>query len=183
MGTLPLVGVALSHRWAYNFSDNTIETRAKFREETVKLLFIIKTITFLLCPTFTDSVFIFSHRPLRLHEILEEVEKPIEDDTDGEDKGAMKESENQITIYITPPDDGNETDEDSGEEDHVEIRNLTGSQLLSEAELRTNESPCIQEDSTPQDDMQEDNAPQPSSSKSISRKSGRKYLKIRQTVA
>lgn len=107
----------------------------------------------------------------------------MEDDTDGEDEGAMKESENQITIYITPPDDGNETDEDSGEEDHVEIRNLTGSQLLSEAELRTNESPCIQEDSTPQDDMQEDNAPQPSSSKSISRKSGRKYLKIRQTVA
>lgn len=124
-------------------------------------------------------MFVFSHRPCSSNEILEELQKPIGDDTD-EDGGGMKEPENQIAIYIIPPDDGNKTEEDSGEEDHVELRNLPGSQLLSEAELRTNGSLSTQEDLTQPDDMQEDNVPQPSSSKSISRKSGRKYLKIRQ---
>lgn len=75
-----------------------------------------------------------------MHEILE-VEKPVKDNTSGEDEDGMKVPENQITIYIAPSDDGNKTEEDSGKEDHVKIRNLPGSQLLSEAELQTNESP------------------------------------------
>lgn len=102
----------------------------------------------------------FLSRLLRLHEILE-FEKSIGEDSGGE-KGGMKRSENIVTVYITPPEDGNETNEDYGEEYHVEISNL-----LSGAELR------IHEPFSTEVDKQEDNAPLPSSSKSISRMSGR----------
>lgn len=122
----------------------------------------------------------FSHRPLRLQEILEEIENW--DDASGEDEDEMKESENLITVYIQPPVDGNETEEDSGDEDHVEIRNLPGSQLLSEGEYRTHDLHSAQEDLTLRVDAQE-NPPQPSSSKSTSKKSGKcgkKQLRIRQ---
>lgn len=49
------------------------------------------------------------------------------------------ESDNQILsarIYITPPSNINDSDEDSGEEDEVNVNNLTGRQLLANAEAR-----------------------------------------------
>ena len=55
---------------------------------------------------------------------------------------------------------------------------LSGVQLLSEAKLQTNKSPFAQ-DLTLQVDMQENNDPQPNSSKLVSRISRRKHLKIR----
>ncbi|XP_045133533.1 piggyBac transposable element-derived protein 3-like [Portunus trituberculatus] len=124
----------------------------------------------------------YKKKPLRLQEILEEIENCIGDNSSGEDDDEMIESENLITVYIQPPADGNETEEDSGDEDHVKIRNLPGSQLLSEGKYRTNESPSTQ-DVTPHVGVEKENPPQPTTSKSILKKSGkseRKSLKIRQ---
>ncbi|PSN47231.1 PiggyBac transposable element-derived protein 3, partial [Blattella germanica] len=64
---------------------------------------------------------------LTLHELLEEVEKLDSDPNIPE----------HIDITIFPPDNSNNdnTDEESGEEENVNINNLPGSQLRVEAEL------------------------------------------------
>ena len=40
----------------------------------------------------------------------------------------------KANIYIQPPDDGNVSDGDSGDEDYCNLNNLPGSQLLQEVE-------------------------------------------------
>ncbi|KAK9688210.1 Transposase IS4 [Popillia japonica] len=67
-------------------------------------------------------------RPLKLHEIIEELEQ-IDDEINVPD-----------SIVIFPPENANEenTDEDSGDEDMVDINNLPGSQLRSEVEVFSN---------------------------------------------
>ncbi|KAK9728686.1 hypothetical protein QE152_g17120 [Popillia japonica] len=64
-------------------------------------------------------------RPLQVRELREELEH-IDDETNVPDN-----------IVILPPENANEenTDEDSGDEDVVEINNLPGSQLRSEVEV------------------------------------------------
>lgn len=61
-------------------------------------------------------------KPLTLNQILQEVENLSSEDQPDE-------------IYILPPENCNNdvTDEDSGEENNVDLYNLPGAQLLSEA--------------------------------------------------
>ena len=77
---------------------------------------------------------------LSLVEIVEELEKEIEtdfslDESDGWEQfhEQIKTKPHEIEVFISPPDDGAVTDEDSGDEGDVEMRNLPGNQLLSEA--------------------------------------------------
>ena len=53
-------------------------------------------------------------------------------------------------IFITPPDEGKETGEDSGDEENVTVNNLTGKQLTAEAEFQGNDvdvyESCTSED-------------------------------------
>ena len=77
---------------------------------------------------------------LNLVEIVEELEKEIEtdfssDESDGWEQfhEQIKTKPHEIEVFISPPDDGAVTDEDSGDEGDVEMRNLPGNQLLSEA--------------------------------------------------
>ncbi|CAH1972734.1 unnamed protein product [Acanthoscelides obtectus] len=64
-------------------------------------------------------------RPLKLHELMAEIEN-IDDDELIRD-----------TIAVLPPVNANEynTDEDSGDENEVDINNLPGSQLMAEVEV------------------------------------------------
>lgn len=75
-----------------------------------------------------DLFFSYWTKPLKVHELIEELE--------GSD------SEIPENIYIFPPDNANNenTDEDSGEEDNVELNNLPGSQLRAEVEIRARRS-------------------------------------------
>ena len=77
---------------------------------------------------------------MNIVEILEELGKPVEsDDSSDESDGweqfhqQVKTTPHEIEVFINPPDDGAVTDEDSGDEGHVEMSNLPGNQLLSEA--------------------------------------------------
>ncbi|CAH1979924.1 unnamed protein product [Acanthoscelides obtectus] len=64
-------------------------------------------------------------RPMKLHELMAEIEN-IDDDELIPD-----------TIAVLPPVNANEynTDEDSGDENEVDISNLPGSQLMTEVEV------------------------------------------------
>ncbi|CAH1980438.1 unnamed protein product [Acanthoscelides obtectus] len=64
-------------------------------------------------------------RPMKLHELMAEIEN-IDDDELIPD-----------TIAVLPPVNANEynTDEDSGDENEVDINNLPGSQLMTEVEI------------------------------------------------
>jgi len=63
-------------------------------------------------------------RPLTLNELLEEAEK------------ALNEDEIPDNIFIFPPENDENTDEDSGDENLVTINNLPGNQLRAEAEAQ-----------------------------------------------
>lgn len=77
----------------------------------------------------SNFIFFFCFRywtkPLTLHELLEEADK----------LDSISEIPKNIVIF--PPDNANQdlTDEDSGEEDDIQINNLPGSQLRAEAEV------------------------------------------------
>lgn len=78
----------------------------------------------------TKIVFFFSNywkRPLTLSELLEETENLDLDENLMPDE-----------VIIFPPDNGDVTDEDSGEEDNVTMNNLPGSQLRAEVEVTFN---------------------------------------------
>lgn len=69
---------------------------------------------------------------MTLNEILDELEKPTglssdknADSNEDDSNGLVKKSEGKVhNLHIMPPNDGAVTDEDSGEEDHVDISNL-----------------------------------------------------------
>lgn len=79
-------------------------------------------------PVFFSVIFFFSDfwkRPLTLNELLEEAENlDVNDDR----------IPNEIIIF--PPDSDAITDEDSGDETHVDISNLPGRQLRADAEVK-----------------------------------------------
>ncbi len=61
-----------------------------------------------------------------------------EDSDEDESSEVVKQSETQ-DIYIMPADDGAVTDEDSGEEDHVDISNLPSTQLTAFAVIQSSQ--------------------------------------------
>ncbi len=61
-----------------------------------------------------------------------------EDSDEDESSEGSKQSETQ-DIYIMPADDGAVTDEDSGEEDHVDISNLPSTQLTAFAVIQSSQ--------------------------------------------
>uniref|UniRef100_A0A6P7FTS7 PiggyBac transposable element-derived protein 2-like n=1 Tax=Diabrotica virgifera virgifera TaxID=50390 RepID=A0A6P7FTS7_DIAVI len=65
-------------------------------------------------------------KPLTLSELMDEIEN-------------LSDNELPDDIIIFPPKDGEETDEESGDEDAVEISNLPGNQLRGEAEIVIND--------------------------------------------
>lgn len=73
----------------------------------------------------TNNYIFFRHlkRPLKFHELLEEI--------------ANIDAEIPNDIYILPPENANEeiTDEDSGDEETVNMNNLPGSQLRAEVQV------------------------------------------------
>ncbi|XP_056648823.1 piggyBac transposable element-derived protein 2-like [Diorhabda sublineata] len=77
---------------------------------------------------------IFFYRGLTLNELLQIIEEDDHNEVDDE-----------ISLTIMPPKNSCEevTDEDSGDEDHLDINNLPGSQLLAEAEIF---EPKVEED-------------------------------------
>ena len=74
-------------------------------------------------------IFIF-HRALSLAEILEILEK-----SDSEEHSDTEENPEKgvVNVFISPAENGNETDEDSGDEEDVCLSNLPGKQLRSNA--------------------------------------------------
>ena len=75
-------------------------------------------------------------RKVRLDEVLEEIEKYCDsDETSDENEEQMNVivSTKQIAVYISPPDNGGITDEDSGGEDTVTLANLPGNQITAAA--------------------------------------------------
>ncbi|XP_057660717.1 piggyBac transposable element-derived protein 3-like [Diorhabda carinulata] len=91
---------------------------------------------------------IFFYRGLTLNELLQIIEEDDHNEVDDE-----------ISLTIMPPKNSCEevTDEDSGDEDHLDINNLPGSQLLAEAEIF---EPNVEEDvniSLPSDSGSDDN--------------------------
>ncbi|KAF2902633.1 hypothetical protein ILUMI_03555 [Ignelater luminosus] len=100
-------------------------------------------------------------RPLTVHELLAELEN-IEDD-----------NHYKYDVYITPPTDaGNDTDEDSGEEDCQDPDRLNHNQLDAEAELYINDKPVTEENNV------EDNTPTTSSIPSNPHKKVRKATSV-----
>lgn len=81
-------------------------------------------------------------RKVRLDEILEEIEKYCDSDESNDDydeQTNMLVSTKEVSVYISPPDNGSITDEDSGDEDTVTLANLPGNQMTAAAEIK--ESP------------------------------------------
>ena len=77
---------------------------------------------------------------MNLVEILVELAKPMESDQSSDESDAWEECNQQIKqkphgieVFINPLDDGAVTAEDSGDGDNVEMSNLPGNQLFSEA--------------------------------------------------
>ena len=73
-----------------------------------------------------------------MDEVLEEIEKYCDsDEASDENKKQMNVivSTKQIAVYISPPDNGGITDEDSGDEDKVTLANLPGNQITAAAEI------------------------------------------------
>lgn len=70
-----------------------------------------------------NYIFRYWKRPLKFHELLEEIENI--------------DAEIPNNIYILPPDNANEeiTDEDSGDEETVNMNNLPESQLRAEVQV------------------------------------------------
>jgi hypothetical protein len=71
-------------------------------------------------------------------EIIDELEKQHDSEQSepsDDESNIVKTREVPSDIYITPPDDGHITDEDSGEENVVRIDNLPGSQLIVESNV------------------------------------------------
>ena len=78
-------------------------------------------------------------RKVRLDEVLEEVEKYCDSDEasdENEEQMNVIVSTKQIAVYISPPDNGGITDEDSGDEDTVTLANLPGNQITAAAEIK-----------------------------------------------
>ncbi len=82
-------------------------------------------------------------RKLTLNDILDELERPTmsgeSEDSDEDESSEVAEKNETQDIYIMPADDGAVTDEDSGEEDHVDISNLPGTQLTAFAVIKSSQ--------------------------------------------
>ena len=82
-------------------------------------------------------------RKVRLDEVLEEIEKYCDSDEasdENEEQTNVIVSTKQIAVYISPPDNGGITDEDSGDEDTVTLANLPGNQITAAAEIKDSAS-------------------------------------------
>ena len=78
-------------------------------------------------------------RKVRLNKVLEEIEKYCDSDEasdENEEQMNVIVSTKQIAVYISPPDNGGITDEDSGDEDTVTLANLPGNQIRGAAEIK-----------------------------------------------
>ena len=78
------------------------------------------------------------YKAMTLHEVLEKLEEISLIENDGEnellDKNiSVAKTSKEVAIYISPLENGDITDEDSGDETDVKLFNLPGKQLLSEA--------------------------------------------------
>ena len=109
-------------------------------------------------------------RGLTLAEIIEELERPVSDtDLSDSDDGSHPQKD-VISVFISPPSEhGEDTPEDSGDETHVNIGNVPGSQLNAEASCSSN----INIGSTSAGDVTPDTQPVP-------RSTDRKRKKIRE---
>ncbi|KAG7313278.1 hypothetical protein JYU34_000382 [Plutella xylostella] len=76
-------------------------------------------------------------RSLKLHEIVEELEK---------DEGTIPDS---VIIFLPENHSADITDEDSGDENQVLLDNLPGSQLRAQAEIHSGSSDSLEEDNLP----------------------------------
>ena len=93
-----------------------------------------------------------SAKQMTLDEVLELLEKFPDDEENSNEifsscvsDVTVTNANNKITIFVSPPDNGFITDEDSGDESYVQLQNLPRSQILAEAAIPTL---CIK-DSTP----------------------------------
>ena len=78
-------------------------------------------------------------RKVRLDEVLEEIKNYCDlDEASDENEERMNVivSTKQIAVYISPPDNGGTTDEDSGDEDTVTLANCPGNQITAAAEIK-----------------------------------------------
>ena len=74
-----------------------------------------------------------------MDEVLEEIEKYCNSDEasdENEEQMNVIVSTKQIAVYISPPDNGGITDEDSGDEDTVTLANLSGNQITAAVEIK-----------------------------------------------
>ena len=82
-------------------------------------------------------------RKVRLDEVLEEIEKYCDSDEasdENEEQMTVIVRTKQIAVYISQPDNGGITDEDSGDEDTVTLANLPGNQITAAAEIKDSAS-------------------------------------------
>ena len=75
---------------------------------------------------------------MTLNEVLEKLEKISPSENEGENELLdenipIAKTSKEVTIYICPLENGDITNEDSGDETDVRLSNLPGKQLLSEA--------------------------------------------------
>ena len=75
---------------------------------------------------------------MTLDEVLEKLEKILPSENEGENELLdenipIAKTSKEVTVYLSPPENGDITDEDSGDEADVRLSNLPGKQLLSEA--------------------------------------------------
>lgn len=69
-------------------------------------------------------------------EILEELERFSDSDEDvhfHDDQATVFENKKNVTVYISPPENDEVTDEDSEDEEDVQLTNLPGKQIISHA--------------------------------------------------
>ena len=81
---------------------------------------------------------VFIYRAMTLDKVLEKLEEISPSQNEGENKLLgenipIAKTSKKVTVYISPPENGDITDEDSGDETDVRLSNLPGKQLLLEA--------------------------------------------------
>ena len=85
----------------------------------------------------------YTFRKVTLDKVLEEIEKYCDSDESNDENDEQTNvvvSTKEITVFISPPDNGGLTDEDSGDEDTVTLANLPGNQIMAAAEIRKSPS-------------------------------------------
>ena len=78
-----------------------------------------------------------------MDEVLEEIKNSDKASDENEEQMNVIVSTKQIAVYISPPDNGGITDEDSGDEDTITLANLPGNQIIAAAEIKDS-APTLQ---------------------------------------